>query len=56
MNPLEDVYVAVKAVHPVTPFGLPKSQRVLDPSQSVGSQVGFTQIDPLTGNAPTFQT
>ena len=56
MNPLEDVYVAVKAVHPVTPFGLPKSQRVLDPSQSIGSQVGFTQIDQLTGNAPTFQT
>ncbi len=56
MNPLEDVYVAVKAVHPVTPFGLPRSQRVLDPSQSVDSQLGFTQIDPTTGQAPTFQT
>ena len=56
MNPLEDVYVAVKAVHPVTPFGLPKSARALDPSQSIGSQLGFTQIDPLTGQAPTYQT
>jgi hypothetical protein len=27
----------------------------LDPSQAVGSQLGFTQIDQLTGNAPTFQ-
>jgi FtsP/CotA-like multicopper oxidase with cupredoxin domain len=56
MNPLEDVYVAARAVHPVTPFGLPKSKRVLDPSAVVGSQLGFTQIDQLTGNAPTFQT
>jgi len=55
MNPLEDVYVAVKAVRPVIPFGVPRSQRVLDPSQAVGSQLGFTQIDQLTGNAPTYQ-
>jgi hypothetical protein len=27
----------------------------LDPSQAVGSQLGFTQIDQLTGNAPTYQ-
>ncbi len=53
MNPLEDVYVAVKAVHPVTPFGVPKSARLLDPSQVVGSRLGFTQIDPTTGQAPT---
>jgi hypothetical protein len=56
MNPLEDVYVAVKAVHPVTPFGLPKSARLLDPSQLVNSTLGFTQIDPTTGQAPTMQT
>jgi FtsP/CotA-like multicopper oxidase with cupredoxin domain len=56
MNPLEDVYVAVRAVHPVTPFGVPASVRVLDPSQTVGSQLGFTQIDPTTGAAPTTQT
>lgn len=52
MNPLEDVYVAVKAVHPVVPFGLPQSSRRLDPSLALNSQVGFTQIDPLTGQAP----
>jgi len=56
MNPLEDVYVAVRAVHPVVPFGLPRSQRTLDPSQAVGSQTGFTQIDQMTGNAPVYQT
>jgi hypothetical protein len=56
MNPLEDVYVAVRASHPVTPFGIPASHRVLDPSQTVGSQLMFTQIDPTTGNAPLTQT
>jgi hypothetical protein len=56
MNPLEDVYVAVRAAHPITPFGVPASVRVLDPSQTVGSQLGFTQIDPTTGAAPTTQT
>jgi hypothetical protein len=55
MNPLEDVYVAVKAVHPVTPFGVPKSARLLDPTQGVGSSEGLTNIDPTTGQAPTFQ-
>jgi hypothetical protein len=53
MNPLEDVYVAVKAVRPVVPFGVPTSNRLLDPSQTTGSQLGFTQIDPTTGQAPT---
>jgi FtsP/CotA-like multicopper oxidase with cupredoxin domain len=52
MNPLEDVIVAVRASRPVTPFGLPKSNRLLDPSQAAGSTFGFTQIDPLTGQAP----
>ena len=55
MNPLEDVYVAVRASRPVVPFGVPRSQRVLDPSQAIGSQLGFTQIDQLTGNAPLVQ-
>jgi hypothetical protein len=55
MNPLEDVYVAVRGKRPVVPFGLPKSSRVLDPSQGAGSTLGFTNIDPTTGQAPTFQ-
>ncbi len=56
MNPLEDVYVAVKANRPVLPFGVPASHRLLDPSQAVGSTMYFTNIDPTTGNAPTTQT
>ena len=56
MNPLEDVYVAVKASHPVVPFGLPGSKRLLDPSQVVGGGLGFTNIDPTTGGAPLTQT
>jgi FtsP/CotA-like multicopper oxidase with cupredoxin domain len=56
MNPLEDVYVAVKAVRPVAPFGVPRSARVLDPSQAVDAQLGFTQIDPTSGQAPRTQT
>jgi FtsP/CotA-like multicopper oxidase with cupredoxin domain len=55
MNPLEDVYVAVKAKRPVTPFGVPKSSRVLDPSQAIGSTLGFTNIDPTSGGAPRVQ-
>jgi FtsP/CotA-like multicopper oxidase with cupredoxin domain len=61
MNPLEDVYVATRAVHPIIPFGLPTSHRVLDPSQAVGSQLGFTQIATTVANgnvpgaAPTSQ-
>ena len=52
MNPLEDVYVAVRASRPVAPFGVPTSSRLLDPSQVAGSKLGFTQIDATTGQAP----
>jgi len=55
MNPLEDVYVAARAVRPVVPFGLPTSNRLLDPSQAVGSTIAFTNIDPTTGQLPTSQ-
>jgi hypothetical protein len=55
MNPLEDVYVAARAVRPVTPFGLPTSTRLLDPSQAVSSKIMFTNLDPVTGQTPTFQ-
>ena len=49
MNPLEDVIVAVRAKKPALPFGLPLSNRLMDPTQPVGSPFGFTQIDPTTG-------
>ena len=51
MSPLEDIIVAVRAKKPVLPgFGVPLSQRLMDPTQPEGSPFGFTQIDPLTGN------
>jgi FtsP/CotA-like multicopper oxidase with cupredoxin domain len=52
MNPLEDVYVAARASRPVAPFGIPYSSRLLDPAQAENSQLGFTQIDIKTGQAP----
>jgi FtsP/CotA-like multicopper oxidase with cupredoxin domain len=55
MNPLEDVYVAVRAVHPVVPFGVPGSKRLLDPAQVADGGLGFTNIDPTTGQPPTRQ-
>jgi FtsP/CotA-like multicopper oxidase with cupredoxin domain len=54
MNPLEDIIVAVKAKKPTLPgFGLPRSNRLLDPTQPAGSMMGFTQVDPATGNPAT---
>ncbi|OGT19672.1 MAG: hypothetical protein A2342_09065, partial [Gallionellales bacterium RIFOXYB12_FULL_54_9] len=58
MNPLEDIYVAIKAKKPETPgFGLPESVRLRDPSQQQGSTLGFTQVNfsgsPVAG-APDF--
>jgi hypothetical protein len=54
MSPLEDIIVAVKANKPKLPgFGLPLSNRLMDPTQPEGSPFGFTQIDPATGNPKT---
>ena len=53
MNPLEDIYVAVKPKSPRAPFGVPQSIRPLDPTQPLGSSAGFTQVNPLTGLATT---
>jgi FtsP/CotA-like multicopper oxidase with cupredoxin domain len=52
MNPLEDIYVAVKPRVPQIPFGVRESVRAMDPSQPIGSITGFTQVDPMTGVAP----
>ncbi len=55
LNPLEDVIVAIRAKRATVPFGLPQSNRPLDPSQplgAAGSGLGFT-VDPnVTGPAP----
>ena len=55
MNPLEDIYVAVKPKSPAVPFGVPQSVRALDPTQPLGAQGGFTQVDPTTGLAATVK-
>jgi FtsP/CotA-like multicopper oxidase with cupredoxin domain len=57
MNPLEDVIVAVRSKIPPLPgFGLPKSVRPMDPSQSIGGTTDFMNLDPYTGAAPTTPT
>jgi FtsP/CotA-like multicopper oxidase with cupredoxin domain len=57
MNPLEVCWIAMKATLPTVPFGVPHSIRPLNPSMPLGSTVGFSNIDPATGNpltTPTF--
>jgi FtsP/CotA-like multicopper oxidase with cupredoxin domain len=45
MNPLEDVFVAVKATRPIVPFSVPDSIRPLDPSMPLGTTTQFTGLD-----------
>jgi FtsP/CotA-like multicopper oxidase with cupredoxin domain len=49
VSPLEDTIVALRPRTPKVPFALPYSVRPLNPSQPIGSMMGFSQIDPLTG-------
>jgi FtsP/CotA-like multicopper oxidase with cupredoxin domain len=49
MNPLETVYFAMKARLPRVPFVVPQSVRPLNPMAPLGSTMGFTQVDPKTG-------
>jgi len=49
--PLEDTIVALRPVIPRVPFAVPNSIRPLNPTQPLGSTMGFGQIDPLTGAA-----
>jgi FtsP/CotA-like multicopper oxidase with cupredoxin domain len=51
ISPLEDTIVAFRPVTPRVPFALPNSIRPLNPTQPLGSTMGFGQIDPLTGAA-----
>jgi len=54
MNPLEDIIVAMRAVKPdLTAVGwsVPKSFRLLNPAVPTNSLVGFSNLDPLSGNA-----
>jgi len=49
MNPLEAIYVAMKADLPKVPFSVPTSVRPLNPTMPPGSLVDFTNINPKTG-------
>lgn len=51
MSPLEDTIVALRAVAPQQPFGIPDSVRPLNPAEPIGSMMEFSQIDPYTGDA-----
>ena len=49
ISPLEDTIVALRAVSPKLPFGVPDSKRLYNPNEPQGSTVGFSNIDPVTG-------
>ena len=51
ISPLEDTIVALKAVKPKTPFGIPDSVRLLNPAMPLGDATGFSSLDPVTGEA-----
>ena len=54
MNPLEDIIVAMRAVKPdlsAVGWSVPHSWRLLNPSAPTNSLSGFSNLDPLTGNA-----
>jgi FtsP/CotA-like multicopper oxidase with cupredoxin domain len=53
MNPLEDIVVAMQAKSQTLPFKLPDSVRPLDVTKPLGSTMGFTGVDPLTGSPIT---
>ncbi|OHB32375.1 MAG: hypothetical protein A2X84_12500 [Desulfuromonadaceae bacterium GWC2_58_13] len=47
--PLEDTIVALRPIRPPVPFGLPNSVRPLNPEAPLGSDMGFSNVDPTTG-------
>ena len=49
MNPLEDIIVAMRPVAPTSPFGVPDSVHLLDPTMPQGSTMGFAGTNPLDG-------
>lgn len=56
MNPLEDAIVALQPISQGgLPFSVPDSVRPLNPAEPIGSNKGFTGVDPYT-NAPITVT
>jgi FtsP/CotA-like multicopper oxidase with cupredoxin domain len=56
ISPLEDTIVALRPAQFTFPFTLPESIRPLNPAFPMGSPVGFTSLDPLTGQALSTPT
>jgi FtsP/CotA-like multicopper oxidase with cupredoxin domain len=57
ISPLMDTVVAVRPRSPALPFGIPDSLRPLNPALRLGSEMGFSSVDPVTGQAyvdPSF--
>jgi FtsP/CotA-like multicopper oxidase with cupredoxin domain len=53
MNPLEDILVALQPITPQVPFPLPNSVRLMDVTMPVGSNMGFTGVNPFTNTPAT---
>ncbi len=59
ISPLEDTIVALRPARMFFPFTVPESIRPLNPAFPMGSNIGFSNIDPTTGQAlpsPTINT
>ena len=51
MNPLEVIYIALRADMPQVPFRVGPSVRPLNPARPIGDPTDFTNINPFTGQA-----
>ncbi len=49
VSPLEDTIVALRPAAPTAPFNVPDSKRLLDPTMPPGETMGFSKVDPSTG-------
>lgn len=53
ISPLQDTVVALRPAKVPVPFTVPNSIRPLNPAYPLGVPAGFTNLDPLTGEART---
>jgi len=53
VSPLEDTIVALRPIIPQVPFALPTSVRPLNPAMPINTTMGFSQVNPETGEAIT---
>jgi FtsP/CotA-like multicopper oxidase with cupredoxin domain len=49
VSPLQDTIVALRPAKMTLPFAVPDSIRPLNPAYPMGSTVGFSNLDPVTG-------